>query len=192
MSQTTIIKSSPASILLTSPHTIIPQKLHLTKNGTIKLDPTKLIHNLPPTPPSSGSSGEDSEDNGPMSQPSSPVQRKTSTTAARLLVSNHHHTTTRQPINTPLISSQPVSFNNFNPSIISYCFVELTFYSIRSNSLYQTTFWVKYHKTRKLLSEVKIAHASYFHDLWSKATGARASPGFRIGGFKKIKRKYIK
>lgn len=120
VSHTAIIKPSTTNILLTSPHSIIPQRIHFTKNGTIKIEPqtatgaaaattaTLIHHNLPPTPPSCSSS-EDSEDNGPISQPGSPAQRKTTTTAARLLVSSHHHTTTRQPINTPLISTQPVS-----------------------------------------------------------------------------------
>lgn len=108
VSPSALIKSS-ANILITSPHAIIPQKIHVTKSGAIKLEPRSALlhHSLPPTPPSCSSS-EDSEDNAPISQPGSPAQRKTtSTTAARLLV--HHHTTTRQPINTPLISSQPVS-----------------------------------------------------------------------------------
>lgn len=58
---------------------------------------------LPPTPPSCSSS-EESEDNTPCSQPSSPSRSRTNT---RVLLSSH--TTTRQPIHTPLISSQPVS-----------------------------------------------------------------------------------
>lgn len=95
--------SPKASIVLTtSPHAIIPQRLHL--KPSIKLEGaqfTTAIHNLPPTPPSC-SSGEDSEDNGTISQPSSPAARK----PARLIL---ERTSTRQPIHTPLISSQPVS-----------------------------------------------------------------------------------
>lgn len=71
----------------------------------------KLEHNsnfqLPPTPPScSSSSSEDSEDNMTVSRPPSPAVRKSN---ARVMITNHHHSSTRQPINTPLISSQPVS-----------------------------------------------------------------------------------
>ncbi|KAG5888352.1 hypothetical protein JTB14_020752 [Gonioctena quinquepunctata] len=106
--QSALIRN-PASIMLTSPHTIIPQRINLpatTTKATIKIEPTILaaqqhFHHLPPTPPSCSSS-EDSEDNATISQPSSPAARKNA--AARLLV---NQTTSRQPINTPLISSQP-------------------------------------------------------------------------------------
>lgn len=67
----------------------------------IKLEPGTSFH-LPPTPPSCSSS-EDSEDNATISQPSSPGVRKSN---ARIMVSHH---STRQPIHTPLISSQPVN-----------------------------------------------------------------------------------
>lgn len=66
----------------------------------VKVEPTTGFV-LPPTPPSCSSS-EESEDNAPCSQPSSPSRSRTNT---RVLLSSH--TTTRQPIHTPLISSQP-------------------------------------------------------------------------------------
>lgn len=101
----TILKKS--NILLSSPHTIIPQRIHMPKLN-IKLEPgNNNSFHLPPTPPSFSSS-EDSEDNATISQPSSPASRKTTTTTRMIM--NHHHTSTRQPINTPLISSQPVGF----------------------------------------------------------------------------------
>ncbi|XP_018565838.1 cyclic AMP response element-binding protein A [Anoplophora glabripennis] len=96
---TSILKS--ANIMLTSPHTIIPSRLQMpTQKLNIKIENGSTFH-LPPTPPSCSSS-EDSEDNATISQPSSPAARKT---AARMVL--NHHTSTRQPINTPLISSQP-------------------------------------------------------------------------------------
>lgn len=66
----------------------------------IKIEPGSTFH-LPPTP-SSCSSGEDSED-AVVSRPPSPIYRKI---GPRGVLHTH---TTRQPINTPLISSQPVS-----------------------------------------------------------------------------------
>lgn len=64
----------------------------------IKLEPG---FTLPPTPPSCSSS-EDSEDNA-TSQPGSPGRPQ------RLPTRIITQTPTRQPIHTPLISSQPVS-----------------------------------------------------------------------------------
>ncbi|KAJ8958330.1 hypothetical protein NQ318_017476, partial [Aromia moschata] len=97
--QATILKS--ANIMLTSPHTIIPQRIQLpAQKVSVKLENGGSFH-LPPTPPSCSSS-EDSEDNATISQPSSPAARKAT---ARMVL--NHHTSTRQPINTPLISSQP-------------------------------------------------------------------------------------
>ncbi|CAH1114231.1 unnamed protein product [Psylliodes chrysocephalus] len=101
--RTTVFKHSTNTIV-TSPHTVIPQRLQLpvqksnatTTNTSIKVD-TTAFHNLPPTPPSCSSS-EDSED--VISQPSSPASRKT----GRLVLAQP---STRQPINTPLISTQP-------------------------------------------------------------------------------------
>lgn len=103
---TSILKSAAASIMLTSPHTIIPPRIHIPAQKLVKLEGGGggggggAFH-LPPTPPSCSSS-DDSEDNATISQPSSPAARKA---AARMVLS--HHTSTRQPINTPLISSQP-------------------------------------------------------------------------------------
>lgn len=95
-----------SSILISSPQNIIPQRIQIPKtnikieSGTTTLTASNVFH-LPPTPPSCSSS-EDSEDNI-ASQPSSPVPRKVGGTR---LMSNYSHST-RQPINTPLISSQP-------------------------------------------------------------------------------------
>ncbi|KAF7266879.1 cyclic AMP response element-binding protein A-like isoform X4 [Rhynchophorus ferrugineus] len=92
------LKQNGSNIVLTSPHTIIPQRIHIPKFN-IKLASGSTFH-LPPTPPSCSSS-DDSEDNATISQPSSPAARKITKTVLP------HHTTTRQPIHTPLISSQP-------------------------------------------------------------------------------------
>ncbi|XP_072390655.1 cyclic AMP response element-binding protein A isoform X1 [Diabrotica undecimpunctata] len=97
----TALFKTATTTLKTSPHTVIPQRIQLPTqkaNSVIKIEQT-AFHNLPPTPPSCSSS-EDSEDNATISQPSSPAARKT----ARLLL---NQPSTRQPINTPLISSQP-------------------------------------------------------------------------------------
>ncbi|RZC38735.1 cyclic AMP response element-binding protein A-like, partial [Asbolus verrucosus] len=93
----TILKH--AGIMISSPHNVIPQRIQVPKIN-IKIEPGGSFH-LPPTPPSCSSS-EDSEDNATISQPPSPNVRKT---AARVML--NHHTSTRQPIHTPLISSQP-------------------------------------------------------------------------------------
>lgn len=77
------------------------QRIQMPKLN-IKLEPNASFQ-LPPTPPSCSSS-EESEDNQTVSQPASPNVRKTNN---RIMI--NHHTTTRQPIHTPLISSQPVS-----------------------------------------------------------------------------------
>ncbi|XP_074032273.1 cyclic AMP response element-binding protein A isoform X2 [Leptinotarsa decemlineata] len=99
----TALINTTTNVMLTSPHTIIPQRIHLpgATRATIKIEPVTAahFHNLPPTPPSCSSS-EDSEDNATISQPSSPAARKT----ARLMLSQ---VSSRQPINTPLISNQP-------------------------------------------------------------------------------------
>ncbi|KAJ3641325.1 hypothetical protein Zmor_027837 [Zophobas morio] len=89
-----------ANIMISSPHNVIPQRIQVPKLN-IKIEPGTGFH-LPPTPPSCSSS-EDSEDNATISQPPSPNVRKN---AANRVVINHH-TSTRQPIHTPLISSQP-------------------------------------------------------------------------------------
>ncbi|GLV44131.1 Cyclic-AMP response element binding protein A [Carabus blaptoides fortunei] len=68
----------------------------------IKIEPTTSGFTLPPTPPSCSSS-EESEDNASCSQPSSPG--RPSRPSARVLLTTQ--TSTRQPIHTPLISSQP-------------------------------------------------------------------------------------
>ncbi|XP_019865565.2 cyclic AMP response element-binding protein A isoform X2 [Aethina tumida] len=96
------IVKQPSNILISSPHTIIPQRIQLQHQKlNIKIEPGTAFH-LPPTPPSCSSS-DDSEDNATISQPSSPASRKIST--ARMML--NHHSTPRQPIHTPLISSQP-------------------------------------------------------------------------------------
>ncbi|KRT86808.1 hypothetical protein AMK59_3011, partial [Oryctes borbonicus] len=88
-----------ANIMLAT-NNIFAQKRSLPQQISLKLEPG---FQFPPTPPSCSSS-EDSEDNTPASsQPASPSVRKTN---SRVMVTNHH-TTTRQPIHTPLISSQP-------------------------------------------------------------------------------------
>lgn len=93
-----------SSLLLSSPHNIIPPRINILPKLNIKVEAGTNSFSLPPTPPSYSGS-EDSEDNGTISQPSSPAARKTTT---RMIM--NHHTSTRQPINTPLISSQPVCF----------------------------------------------------------------------------------
>lgn len=75
------------------------QRIQMPK---FKFEPSANFQ-LPPTPPSCSSS-EESEDNQTVSQPASPNVRKMNT---RIVI--NHHTTTRQPIHTPLISSQPVT-----------------------------------------------------------------------------------
>ncbi|XP_044262186.1 cyclic AMP response element-binding protein A-like isoform X3 [Tribolium madens] len=85
-----------SNIIISSPHNVIPQRIMPKLN--IKIEPGHAFH-LPPTPPSCSSS-EDSEDNATISQPPSPNVRKTNT---RVIMSH----ATRQPIHTPLISSQP-------------------------------------------------------------------------------------
>ncbi|KAJ8953989.1 hypothetical protein NQ314_007182, partial [Rhamnusium bicolor] len=100
--QATVLKPA-TNIMLTSPHTIIPSRIQLpAQKLNMKLENGSTFQ-LPPTPPSCSSS-EDSEDNVTISQPSSPAARKNT---ARMVL--NHHTLTRQPINTPLISSQPIS-----------------------------------------------------------------------------------
>lgn len=92
-----------ANIMISSPHSIIPQRC---SRLNIKIEPAvrnSLPFHLPPTPPSCSSS-EDSEDNATISQPPSPNVRKSG--GGRVVMS--HHATSRQPIHTPLISSQPV------------------------------------------------------------------------------------
>nr|XP_022905581.1 cyclic AMP response element-binding protein A-like [Onthophagus taurus] len=84
-----IIRNS--NLMLTSNNVFAP-KFSLSKIN-VKIEPGTRFH-LPPTPPSCSSS-EDSEDNS-----HSPCVRKTN---ARVMVTH----TTRQPINTPLISTQP-------------------------------------------------------------------------------------
>ncbi|KAK9721975.1 Basic region leucine zipper [Popillia japonica] len=87
-----------ANIMLTT-NNIFAQKRTLPQQISLKLEPG---FQFPPTPPSCSS--EDSEDNTPAcSQPASPNVRKTN---SRVMVTSHH-SSTRQPIHTPLISSQP-------------------------------------------------------------------------------------
>ncbi|XP_030748871.1 cyclic AMP response element-binding protein A-like isoform X2 [Sitophilus oryzae] len=94
----TFLKQNGSHIVLTSPHSIIPQRINIPKFN-IRLANGTTFH-LPPTPPSCTSS-DDSEDNTTISQPPSPSVRKLTKSVLP------HHTSTRQPIHTPLISSQP-------------------------------------------------------------------------------------
>lgn len=96
---TTLLKQT--DMLLRAPNHILNQRIHIPKLD-IKIEPG-ITFNLPLTPPSSSSSSEDSEDNATLSQPASPAIRKSN---SRVMLSSNHHTT-RQPIHTPLISSQP-------------------------------------------------------------------------------------
>lgn len=92
------------NIMLTATNNIFNnQKIQIPKLN-LKLESSSNFQ-LPPTPPSCSSS-EESEDNQTISQPASPNVRKSNN---RIMV--NHHTTTRQPIHTPLISTQPVSYN---------------------------------------------------------------------------------
>ncbi|XP_060523568.1 cyclic AMP response element-binding protein A isoform X2 [Cylas formicarius] len=94
-----LLNAATSNLLLTSPHSVIPQRIHIPKYS-IKIENGNAFH-LPPTPPSCSSS-DDSEDNATISQPPSPASKKSSN---RLIL--NHATSTRQPIHTPLISSQP-------------------------------------------------------------------------------------
>lgn len=91
--------------MISSPHNIIPQRIQHVPKVNIKVETGNGFH-LPPTPPSCSSS-EDSEDNGTISQPPSPNFRK-NLGANRVVVNSQ--ASTRQPIHTPLISTQPVGF----------------------------------------------------------------------------------
>ncbi|KAG8271956.1 cAMP response element binding [Homalodisca vitripennis] len=90
----------PTAVLMTRSslghHVVMPSL-------SIKLESQSSGFTLPPTPPSSTSS--DSEGNVSPSHPSSPVPAP----ARRLFLSpaSHSPASTRQPIQTPLISSQP-------------------------------------------------------------------------------------
>uniref|UniRef100_A0A1B6G2A8 BZIP domain-containing protein n=2 Tax=Proconiini TaxID=565685 RepID=A0A1B6G2A8_9HEMI len=90
----------PTAVLMTRSslghHVVMPSL-------SIKLESQSSGFTLPPTPPSSTSS--DSEGNVSPSHPSSPVPAP----ARRLFLSpaSHNPASTRQPIQTPLISSQP-------------------------------------------------------------------------------------
>ncbi|XP_054262231.1 cyclic AMP response element-binding protein A isoform X2 [Macrosteles quadrilineatus] len=88
----------PTAVLMTRSslsHMVVPTL-------SIKLEPQNSGFSLPPTPPSSTSSDSEGNVSPSHSHPSSPARR------LFLSASNHHSTTsTRQPIQTPLISSQP-------------------------------------------------------------------------------------
>ncbi|KAL1487742.1 hypothetical protein ABEB36_015579 [Hypothenemus hampei] len=97
-----LLQQSGQNILIAAPNNLLAQRIQIPQTLNIKLAPNgNNTFNLPPTPPSCTSS-DDSEDNATISQPSSPAARKIS----RTLLS-HHHPSPRQPIYTPLISSQP-------------------------------------------------------------------------------------
>uniref|UniRef100_A0A1B6CNW0 BZIP domain-containing protein n=1 Tax=Clastoptera arizonana TaxID=38151 RepID=A0A1B6CNW0_9HEMI len=94
----------PSAVLLATRANLLNQTSHVIMPSlNIKLEPTSSGFTLPPTPPSSTSS--DSEGNVSPSHPSSPSRR------LFLSASSHSTPTTstssRQPIQTPLISSQP-------------------------------------------------------------------------------------
>ncbi|XP_048517459.1 cyclic AMP response element-binding protein A isoform X5 [Dendroctonus ponderosae] len=91
-----ILQQSGQNILITTPNKVLPQRMQIPQLS-LKLAPNGNAFHLPPTPPSCSSS-DDSEDNG-ISQPSSPAARK----LTRPLLPYH----SRQPIYTPLISTQP-------------------------------------------------------------------------------------
>lgn len=81
------------------------QRTQMPNKLSIKVEQSPISFQFPPTPPCSSS--EESEDNQVTTTAS---VRKTN---GRIMVNHHHHhhhqTSTRQPIHTPLISSQPVS-----------------------------------------------------------------------------------
>lgn len=99
------ILKQPAALLLATRANLLSQQSHhvVMPSLNIKVEPANSGFTLPPTPPSSTSS--DSEGNVSPSHPSSPSRR--------LFLSAASHSTpsgtasTRQPIQTPLISSQP-------------------------------------------------------------------------------------
>lgn len=88
-----ILKQAGPNIVIASPHNIIPQRIHIPKFN-LKLTTGTTFH-LPPTPPSCSSS-DDSEDN---------AQSESAKKISRPILP--HPTSTRQPIHTPLISTQP-------------------------------------------------------------------------------------
>ncbi|CAH1131445.1 unnamed protein product [Ceutorhynchus assimilis] len=91
-----LLQQTGQNIFITAGNSIIPQRIQMPKLN-IKLAPKgSTFHHLPPTPPSCSSS-DDSEDN---TTTSSPAPRK----IARTILP---HPTPRQPIYTPLISTQP-------------------------------------------------------------------------------------
>ncbi|XP_068082885.1 cyclic AMP response element-binding protein A [Anabrus simplex] len=107
LKQPTILLATRSSLLAQSQNRVVIPKLN------IKMETNSSGFSLPPTPPSSTTS--DSEGNvSPDHNPASPSSRQTSrqqhtaTTTTRLFLSTSSATTSnRQPIQTPLISSQP-------------------------------------------------------------------------------------
>ncbi|BES90138.1 bZIP transcription factor [Nesidiocoris tenuis] len=97
--ETAPVKRSGASILWSNSNQGIKRKHQMISANVIKLENSSASNSrftLPPTPPSCASS--DTEGNSSPIHPSSPVQQTLYLSAA---------VTTRQPIHTPLISSQP-------------------------------------------------------------------------------------
>ncbi|XP_050296155.1 cyclic AMP response element-binding protein A isoform X2 [Anthonomus grandis grandis] len=93
-----LLQQTGHNIVITT-NTLLPQRIQIPKiNFKLATSNGSTFH-LPPTPPSCSSS-DDSEDNATISQPSSPAARK----ANRPILPNPP---VRQPIYTPLISSQP-------------------------------------------------------------------------------------
>lgn len=111
----------------------------------------------PPTPPSSTSSDADSEGNlSPEHEILAPASTNTTNTTSRrpqhtgtrLYHQNHSTHTTRQPIHTPLISSQPVS-NLFLFSIKWFLYISLCCKCVQH--VWNRQYWSK---LKKLLTNV--------------------------------------
>ncbi|CAH1954632.1 unnamed protein product [Acanthoscelides obtectus] len=104
-------------LLTTSPHTVIPPRFHRRQPisaNTVKIEPAPSVgllsafHHLPPTPPSCSS---DSEGGDGHSRPQSPAQQAILVGTTQRRVGGRGAVQSqgvgRQPICTPLISSQP-------------------------------------------------------------------------------------
>lgn len=105
-----VLKSTACNVMLTATNNIFTSQQHIQLAPKLSIKVDGNAFHLPPTPPSCSSS-EESEDNlTTISQPASPggglLVRTKGTTAARVLLA-HHSSSTRQPIHTPLISTQP-------------------------------------------------------------------------------------
>lgn len=98
-----VLKQSKISHITRSTHLAAKSQRISVPQINIKIEAATPGFTLPPTPPSCSSS-EESEDNASCSQPASPG--RPTRPSARILL-NSHQTSSRQPIHTPLISSQP-------------------------------------------------------------------------------------